>query len=86
MGGAPQLSGQGGRREYARDGRRHLAPPFAQPASTGRTAAGCHTVSGPGNWFSGDDFIAGVVLYTGTQTLPFGPKMRAMPTATLWEV
>ena len=35
---------------------------------------------------TGDDFIAGVVLYTGTQTLPFGPKMRAMPTATLWEI
>lgn len=35
---------------------------------------------------TGDDFIAGVVLYTGTQTLPFGPKMRAMPAATLWEI
>jgi uncharacterized protein len=35
---------------------------------------------------TGDDFIAGVVLYTGTQTLPFGPKMRAMPTAALWEI
>jgi uncharacterized protein len=31
------------------------------------------------------DFIAGIVLYTGTQTLPFGPRMRAMPVATLWE-
>jgi hypothetical protein len=35
---------------------------------------------------TGDDFIAGVVLYTGTQTLPFGPKMCAMPAATLWEI
>ena len=35
---------------------------------------------------TGDDFIAGVVLYTGTQTLPFGPKMRAMPAAALWEI
>jgi len=26
------------------------------------------------------------VLYTGTQTLPFGPKMRALPAAALWEV
>jgi len=25
-------------------------------------------------------------MYTGTQTLPFGPKMRAMPAAALWEV
>ena len=24
--------------------------------------------------------------YTGTQTLPFGPKMRAMPAAAQWEV
>ena len=35
---------------------------------------------------TGDDFVAGVVLYTGTQTLPFGPRMRAMPAATLWEI
>ncbi len=35
---------------------------------------------------TGGDFIAGVVLYTGTQTLPFGPKMRAMPAAALWEI
>jgi uncharacterized protein len=34
----------------------------------------------------GDDFVAGIVLYTGQQTLPFGPKLRAMPVASLWEV
>jgi predicted AAA+ superfamily ATPase len=34
----------------------------------------------------GDDFIAGVVLYTGTSTLPFGDKMRAMPVSALWQV
>jgi predicted AAA+ superfamily ATPase len=34
----------------------------------------------------GDDFLTGIVLYTGTQTLPFGPGMRAMPVASLWEV
>jgi uncharacterized protein DUF4143 len=33
---------------------------------------------------TGGDFIVGVVLCTGTQTLPFGPKLRAMPAATLW--
>ena len=33
-----------------------------------------------------DDFVAGVVLYTGTQTLPFGPRMRAVPVAALWEI
>jgi hypothetical protein len=41
-----------------------------------------------GTWPPGPaaDFVAGVVLYTGTQTLPFGPKMRAMAAATLWEI
>jgi predicted AAA+ superfamily ATPase len=34
----------------------------------------------------GDDFIAGVVLYTGTSTLPFGDKLRAMPVSALWQV
>ncbi len=34
----------------------------------------------------GDDFIAGVVLYTGTSTLPFGDKLRAMPVSSLWQV
>jgi predicted AAA+ superfamily ATPase len=32
----------------------------------------------------GGDFIAGVVLYTGGQTLPFGPRMRAVPVSALW--
>ncbi|TYB63360.1 ATP-binding protein [Nonomuraea sp. PA05] len=34
----------------------------------------------------GDDFVAGVVLYTGTQALPFRDRMRAMPVGALWEV
>lgn len=34
----------------------------------------------------GGDFIAGVVLYTGTQTLPFGSRMRAIPVSALWEI
>jgi uncharacterized protein len=33
----------------------------------------------------GGDFIAGLVLYTGTQTLPFGPRLRAMPVSALWQ-
>jgi predicted AAA+ superfamily ATPase len=33
----------------------------------------------------GDDMIAGYVLYLGQQSLPFGPKMRALPLAALWE-
>ena len=35
---------------------------------------------------TGDDFVAGIVLYTGTQTLPFGPRMRAMPAGALWQI
>ena len=34
----------------------------------------------------GGDFIAGIVFYTGTQTLPFGPRLRAMPVSALWQV
>ena len=33
----------------------------------------------------GDDFIAGIVLYAGTSTLPFGNKLRAMPVSALWQ-
>jgi hypothetical protein len=32
----------------------------------------------------GDDFLLGLVLYTGTTTLPFGPKLRATPISALW--
>ncbi len=32
-----------------------------------------------------DDFVVGVVLYTGDQTLPFGPRLRAMPVSALWQ-
>ncbi|OZV77892.1 hypothetical protein CA850_21090 [Micromonospora echinospora] len=34
----------------------------------------------------GDDFIAGVVLYTGTSTLPFGGRLHAMPVSALWQI
>jgi predicted AAA+ superfamily ATPase len=34
----------------------------------------------------GDDFIAGIVLYTGTATLPFGERLRAVPVSALWQV
>ena len=34
----------------------------------------------------GDDFIAGIVLYPGTSTLPFGDKLRALPASALWQV
>lgn len=33
----------------------------------------------------GDDLVAGFVLYTGGETLPFGPRFRAVPVAALWE-
>jgi len=34
----------------------------------------------------GDDFVVGVVLYLGQQALSFGPKLLALPVASLWEV
>jgi hypothetical protein len=34
----------------------------------------------------GSDFIAGIVFYTGRQTLPFGPRLRAVPVSALWQV
>lgn len=33
----------------------------------------------------GEDFLVGIVLYTGQATLPFGPKLRAMPVSALWQ-
>lgn len=33
----------------------------------------------------GSDLLTGIVLYTGQQTLPFGPRFRAMPISALWE-
>ncbi len=32
----------------------------------------------------GDRFVAGYVLYTGQQTLPFGDRLRALPIDALW--
>ncbi len=34
----------------------------------------------------GNDFLVGIVLYTGNTTLPFGPKLRAMPISALWQL
>jgi hypothetical protein len=34
----------------------------------------------------GDDLVAGIVLYTGSATLPFGPKLRAVPVSALWQL
>jgi uncharacterized protein len=34
----------------------------------------------------GDDLLAGIVLHTGSQTLPFGPRLRAMPVSAIWEI
>jgi hypothetical protein len=35
---------------------------------------------------TGDRFVAGFVLYTGPQTLPFGGKIRAVPLDALWHL
>jgi hypothetical protein len=32
----------------------------------------------------GERFVAGFVLYTGQQTLPFGERLRALPIDSLW--
>lgn len=34
----------------------------------------------------GDDLQVGVVFYTGHETLPFGPRFRAVPISALWEM
>jgi predicted AAA+ superfamily ATPase len=33
----------------------------------------------------GADLLTGIVLYTGQQTLPFGPRFRAIPISAIWE-
>ncbi|MCL2849023.1 MAG: ATP-binding protein [Micrococcales bacterium] len=33
----------------------------------------------------GSDFLAGIVLYTGPETLSFGPNLRAMPISAVWD-
>jgi predicted AAA+ superfamily ATPase len=33
----------------------------------------------------GDDMVAGFVLYLGTESLPFGPRLRALPLSVLWD-
>jgi predicted AAA+ superfamily ATPase len=33
----------------------------------------------------GSRFVAGYVLYTGQQTLPFGDRLRALPVDALWQ-
>ena len=34
----------------------------------------------------GDRFVAGIVLHTGQQTLPFGDRFRAVPLDALWRL
>ena len=47
-----------------------------------------------GDWFRwlsvmrdalGERFIAGVVLYTGSEVLPFGERLLSVPVQALWE-
>ncbi len=33
----------------------------------------------------GDDLLAGIVLYTGTESLSFGDRLRAIPVSALWQ-
>jgi uncharacterized protein len=32
----------------------------------------------------GDDFLAGVVIHPGEQTIPFGDRLWALPISALW--
>ena len=72
--------------------------PFVIPATAGihtealRKRITAATVSG--NHFSGlrhlasltaDRFNAGLILYDGELTLPFGPKLWAIPISTFWQ-
>jgi predicted AAA+ superfamily ATPase len=34
----------------------------------------------------GSDFLVGLVLFTGPETLPFGERLRAVPVSALWNV
>ncbi len=34
----------------------------------------------------GPRFVAGYLLYTGQQTLPFGDRLRALPIDALWHL
>ncbi len=34
----------------------------------------------------GDDFVRGVVLYRGERTVPFGPRLAAVPLSALWRL
>ena len=35
---------------------------------------------------TGSRFRRGVVLYTGSAAVPFGPKLVAMPVSSLWQI
>jgi predicted AAA+ superfamily ATPase len=35
---------------------------------------------------AGEQFLAGLVLYDGHETLPMGPALWAIPIASLWQV
>jgi hypothetical protein len=64
--------------------RRQVIGIEVKAASTVRTDdfAGLRRLAGK----LGDDFIAGIVLYTGNTTLPFGPRFRALPVSALWQL
>jgi hypothetical protein len=36
------------------------------------------------NRFAPDRFIRGIVLHAGSETVPFGKNLVAMPVGTLW--
>lgn len=65
----------------AADGR--VAGVGVKAAATVRSSdfAGLRYLSGK----AGARFVAGVVLHTGSESLSFGNKLRAVPLSVLWE-
>nr|WP_155830402.1 hypothetical protein [Glycomyces tenuis] len=49
-----------------------------RPSSATTTSKGCDTSDR-----LGDDFLMEAVLYTGDKTLPFGAKLKAIPSSDL---
>jgi len=60
---------------------RHLQPRIAEALADTPVVL----LSGPRQAsLAGQDFRGGVVLYDGTETLPIGPKLWALPLSSLW--
>jgi hypothetical protein len=66
---------------------RHRDSGRGQPGQRASSTVAARDFRGPRHLAEriGHDFMAGIVFYTGTQTLPFGPRLRAVPVSALWQ-